>query len=463
MRSVAAACLTAIVCGALAAAAHAAPVPVEVRIEGRSRTLFEGPILTDGHDVRSYKADGGSASEDLEEHRCDGIDPIDAGNTAPGPTPTAAGVDAFALIGETDAFAGQWYAGLDDYFVKQWGSQPEDAEVEGRSWGLLVNNVFTDVGGCQYELREGAEVLWAFDAFASRPFLALLPVADGYSSGERPLTATARLDVPFEVEAIAYEDLGEGSPPPVPGRAGAEPYANAVIAPVATSERGVETPELDSPASVATDAEGGASITFTTPGWHRIMAGSAEVEGEEAAVRSNRLDVCVPAAGESGCGSPPLEDDVRVLPQYERELEAERGTPEGSGGEAGDGGAATNGEPPVVGDSPVQAPNTGAQSTGRAPSPAGAVARARILAASVTATRLRLRLSAATLVTVKIERSAGRARRARLVKTLSARARGAGALVIRLPRLAPGRYRLTIAVAHGASVARSLTVAGRTR
>ena len=49
--------------------AQAALTQVNVRIEGRSKALFEGPLLTEGHDVSSYKADGGNALvEDLAEH-----------------------------------------------------------------------------------------------------------------------------------------------------------------------------------------------------------------------------------------------------------------------------------------------------------------------------------------------------------------------------------------------------------
>ena len=36
-----------------AGVAGAAPREVNVRIEGKSETLFEGPILTEGHDVRA--------------------------------------------------------------------------------------------------------------------------------------------------------------------------------------------------------------------------------------------------------------------------------------------------------------------------------------------------------------------------------------------------------------------------
>ena len=44
--------------------AAAATTKLSVRIEGRTGTLFEGPILTEGHAVHSYKGAGGSEAED---------------------------------------------------------------------------------------------------------------------------------------------------------------------------------------------------------------------------------------------------------------------------------------------------------------------------------------------------------------------------------------------------------------
>ena len=170
------------------------------------------------------------------------------------------------LIGEADALAGQWYGSFEDYFVMQWGQEAENAEAGSRSWGVLVNNVFTNVGGCQYELSAGDEVLRVYNAFDSRPILGLFAASEHYSSGTRPLTAQAQRDKPFEVEVSAYADHGEGQPPPTPERTSkyTEPYEGALVSPVSTSEKGLETVENDSPEAVSTNSEGKASITFTT-------------------------------------------------------------------------------------------------------------------------------------------------------------------------------------------------------
>lgn len=318
----------------LAAVAAAAPTTVNVRIEGAHETLFEGPIAAEPHGVK--------ASSDPVQRPCDGINSLDPENTVPRPTPTAAAADAMSLIGET--FDGLWYPGFNDYFIKRFGP---DAEKEGKSWGILVNNTFTKVGGCQYQLDGGDEVLWVYNAFDFRPFLALFPVAAYYTTGARPLTATATLGEAFEVEVVAYEDDAEDNPAAGPGRAGSSAYEGADVSPVTTSAKGFEKVETSDPATVVTNSEGKASITFTTPGWHRIKA-TVPGAAEEDAIRSNRLDICVLAAGETSCGEPPLEDAVRVPPPTPEE---ETGG-EGTGGENG-GGEETGGGPGGGGELPI--------------------------------------------------------------------------------------------------------------
>jgi hypothetical protein len=307
MRTVAAALLVASLTLFVTSVAQAAPTQVNVRIEGKSETLFEGPVWTEGHDVK--------ASSDTQARPCDGTN--NHQHATPGPTPTASSVDAMRVIGET--FDAQWYgSSFDDYFLTRFGPD-EQSFMEGAYWGILVNNVFTSVGGCQYELGPDNEVLWVYDAFKERPFLALLPVAAGYTSGLRPLTATAELGKPFEVEVIDYADDREDSPPSTPERTGSTPQPGAGVSSVHTAANGFEKIEADSSPTVVTDAQGRASITFATPGWHRIKATVVTPEGMEVAVRSNRLDVCVPPEGQSTCEEPPAEDQARTPPAPEEE------------------------------------------------------------------------------------------------------------------------------------------------
>ena len=289
-------------CGA---PAQAAPTQVNVRIEGRSKTLFEGPILTEGHDVSSYEATAGAKTCRTLLRRDQSQDPE---NTTSRRDTDGGAVDAMNLIGETDAIAGQWYGSFEDYYVKQWGTEEENAETGSRYWGVLVNNVFTDVGGCQYELRGGDEVLWIYNAFESRPILGLFAAGEHYSSGVRPLTATAQWQALRGRSRCLRRSRGR-QPPATPertrrhvalrrrrGRAGRRPPTGI------RDGRGSTSSE-----AVTTNSEGKASITFTTPGWHRIMAGArSNAKGEEAAIRSNRLDVCVPARqGRAAAGRRP--------------------------------------------------------------------------------------------------------------------------------------------------------------
>lgn len=280
--------------------ARAAPTEVSVRIEGRTETLFEGPVLTEGHAVR--------ASSDTTPHRCDGVN--NGKHPTPGPTPTAASVDAMRIAGE--GFDGNWYPGYDDYFITRWGPDGQNATL-GEYWGLLVNNVYTNIGGCQYQVDGGDEVLWTYDAFKERPLLALFPV--GYSGGSRPLTATAELGQPFEVEVDAYADDAEGVPPASPERAEASPFEGAEVAPVVTGAGGYERVDAAGAATVETGADGKAGVNFTETGWNRIKATVTGPGGEESVIRSNRLDVCViDPPSKSDCGPPPSDDLARTPP-----------------------------------------------------------------------------------------------------------------------------------------------------
>jgi hypothetical protein len=304
--------------------AGASPVEVNVRIEGRSETLFEGPILTDGHNVRAASDNTAPQSG----RRCNGLN--NGQNPTPGPTPTAASVDAMSILGED--FDGQWYAEpFEDYFITRWGPDGQN-EGNGEFWGLIVNNVFTNVGGCQYQLDGGDEVVWVYDAFKVRPILALF--AAGYAGGSRPLTATAELNQPFEVEVDAYEDDTESAPPASPQRTGSNPFEGAEVAPVVASSKGFERVDTSDAATVLTGADGRASISFDQPGWHRIKATVTDSGGGEDAVRSNRLDVCVPDPPAIGCGPAPADDQVRQPP-----APAGEGSESGGPGPGGSGGS----------------------------------------------------------------------------------------------------------------------------
>jgi hypothetical protein len=433
--------------------AAASPTVVEVRIEGATETLFEGPLAVEPHGVLA------SSDANPTPRPCDGINTLDPGNVVPAPTPTSASADAMALIGET--FDGKWYPGFDDYFITRFGP---DREEGGKSWGVLVNDTFTSVGGCQYQLDEGDEVLWIFNAFDGRPNLALYPASE--TGGGRPLTATATLGQPFGVEVVAFEDSSEDTPSDHPGREGSTLFPGADVSPVTTAANGFERVDTADPATVVTDGEGKAEITFTTPGWHRIKA-TVPGAAQEEAIRSNRLDVCVPAAGESDCGAPPAEDQVRAAPATgggETPGAGESGG--GGGGEAGGGnGGASTGDP--ASGSGGTAPNAGPTPAGAGGSrPDAAAAQADPLRVSVPKLDRTLLQHGRLLVTWKVLDPGAGVRR----WTISSRTLGAGkaryvrrasgtrgtSASVRLPRGHAYRLRFTITDAVGRTAGRTL-------
>ncbi|HTU16170.1 MAG TPA: hypothetical protein VMF31_13350 [Solirubrobacterales bacterium] len=257
---------------AFAGMAEAVPTDVSVRIEGKNATLFDRVVKTDGHDIQ--------AAGDSSARKCDSTNL--SAHEQPGPTPTAASVDAMTIIG-TD-FGASWYDGFEDYFIERWGPEAEDDD-NAWWWGILVNREFTPVGGCQYQLAEGDEVLWVYDAFNNRPMLSL----DG--------PATAVVGEPVEVNVTDFTDAAyEGAT--VGG-------LTAAVVPV--------SPEVTVPGT--SDADGLAAVTFTKPGWKRLKAYDPADDGEGIAdaVPSNSIDICVEREAGAGCtGIAPSQNPAQV-------------------------------------------------------------------------------------------------------------------------------------------------------
>lgn len=254
---------------------------VNVRIEGKEETIFEKTMPVSVKKIE--------ASSDTQERNCDGVNELDPENVAPGVTPTLAAAEAMESIGET--FDGQWYDGFGDYFITRWGPDEQDNSLSAW-WGILVNQVFTSVGGCQKQLNENDEVLWVWDAFSSRPMLALYPEAAHYVEGPRPTRVTVAPGEPVAVEVVSWPAGSESSTPEVPSRTGSSPYAGAEVAPVTVNAKGFQRVDTASPEATVSDADGKATFTFTTPGIHRIKA-TGPLGAESSVVRSNGLEVCV--------------------------------------------------------------------------------------------------------------------------------------------------------------------------
>jgi hypothetical protein len=205
--------------------ASASPEPIKLRIEGATRTIFEGVIKTEGHIVTTQS--GGT-------HNCDGTN--DGVNPTPGPTPTAALDSAAAKDGFT--WNGAWFESFEDYGVSRIA---ETEQTSSEFWGVLINYQFTELGGCQQIVHPHEEVLWAFNAFEAAHFLKL-------KKGKR----------------------GSNSVRVTDGMSG-QPIEGATVGPINNGP------------GATTNAQGEATVTFSTLGKHRVKAERSD------SIRSNAV------------------------------------------------------------------------------------------------------------------------------------------------------------------------------
>src|SRR4051794_4804668 len=139
-----------------ASVAAAAPVTVNLRIEGPTATVFEGPVTTD---VRQFQFTGGA---DTGLHECDGT--AANGGTSPTPVPTRGAAVAAASLAAPFSTSGT-------FFAPPIGS-PSFAEVGGQSTAFdpatgafLVeyrNGVGASIGSCGDPIANGDDVLFAY-------------------------------------------------------------------------------------------------------------------------------------------------------------------------------------------------------------------------------------------------------------------------------------------------------------
>jgi hypothetical protein len=139
------------------APAYAAPTKVKVRVEGASKTIFEGNVRTDAHPVT------GDASG---PHTCDGTN----GGAHPTPGPTATGALDTASKRAGFDWQGSWDDSFQDFIVNRIGP---DAATSSQFWGVAVDGKPLEVGGCQFQVTTGDEVLWAYDLFNKKNVLLL--------------------------------------------------------------------------------------------------------------------------------------------------------------------------------------------------------------------------------------------------------------------------------------------------
>lgn len=232
---------TAVLAAALLAtpSALAAPVSVNLRVEGRTQTIFEGPVTTDGHDVTT--ATGGT-------HHCDGTN--DNTEPQPGPTATSALDDAARLGAFTwDGDYGNF--GIDDFFIDR--VQNDSADPNSEFWALFVNLGFASHGGCQQRVHQGEEVLWALQPFSVARALKLSGPEDADTG--QPLT-------------VLVTDGSTG-----------QPQVGATVN------------------GVPTGGDGKATLTFQNPGIYPLKAEMQD------SIRSRAIVLCVDPPGADNCTS----------------------------------------------------------------------------------------------------------------------------------------------------------------
>lgn len=176
--------------------AGAAPATVDLRVEGKTKTIFEGTVRTDGHAIEQDKNG---------PQPCDGTN--GGANPAPGPTVTSALDDAVA-------WDGTYNTSFSDFLINRIGP---DRATDTQFWGTALNGTPTEAGGCQVQVKNGDEVLWAYDMFSAKQFLEL--------SGPK----TVKLNKPFRVRVTDQKN-------------GDKPVKGATVSRVAkTNSRGVAT------------------------------------------------------------------------------------------------------------------------------------------------------------------------------------------------------------------------------
>lgn len=233
--------LAGFLCLAVAAPAAAAPVTVDLRIEGKERTLYEAPVTVD---VRTFRFTG-----DVE-HVCDSTE----GDGAPGstPVPTRGGVITQAAEQAPFSLRGTWSDQYQSPSIDEVAG--EDVRFSGGKFlGEYKNGQFASFGSCGDQVGQGDHVLFAW-ADGSEQLLSL--------SGP----AAAK---PGETVKVKVTDAGDG-------------------APVQGASVGGATSGADGTATVGPLTQRGNNDLKAT---------------KTGTIRSNRVRVCVSDGADGSCGT----------------------------------------------------------------------------------------------------------------------------------------------------------------
>jgi hypothetical protein len=178
------------------AVAQAAPVTVQLRVEGPTRTFFEGPVTTD---VRTFHF-----TNDRTPHVCDGT--AATGGTSSVPVPvrngallTAAEEHGFALEGSFGQFGAT--------FTKVGDEAVGFDAATSRYLVEYLGGQASQLGGCSEQVRAGDDVLYAY-ATGSEPLLKLTAPAGAVPGAPVALNVTDAAGAPVAGAAVAGATTG---------------------------------------------------------------------------------------------------------------------------------------------------------------------------------------------------------------------------------------------------------------
>jgi hypothetical protein len=140
------------------AAAGAAPVTVNLRVEGATQTIFEGPVITDVHQV--------TTPSDAQARTCDGS------NIGQPSAPTAIGALDDAARGGGFSWDALWDPSFNDYYpFLRIG--PDTIDSSTHYLAFYLNWAFAETGGCGQHVNQGDDVVFAYEDFEASPLLRL--------------------------------------------------------------------------------------------------------------------------------------------------------------------------------------------------------------------------------------------------------------------------------------------------
>jgi hypothetical protein len=162
-----------------ATAVAADPVTVNLRVEGPTKTLFEGPVSTGVRDFRF--------TNETTSHRCDGTATL--GGPSPKPVPTRGAVLAEAAETAPFDLEGTWNDQFGPSFTKIAGENVDFDPATNRFLAEYENGEFASLGACSDESRTGDDVLFAY-ADGSETLLQLTGPSQGTPGASVTLKVT---------------------------------------------------------------------------------------------------------------------------------------------------------------------------------------------------------------------------------------------------------------------------------